>query len=55
MKVLGNLLGRRTSESNRTELIILIRPSVIYDGQDAQNVAQELRSKLWNLGASQAR
>jgi len=54
-KILGDLLGRRNRSGNRSELIILIRPSVIYDGQDAQNVANELRSKLWTLGASQAR
>ena len=37
------------------ELIILIRPSVIRGSEDAAQVADELRSKLWGLGASQAR
>ncbi len=30
----------------RTELIIFIRPTIIHDGVDASNVAEELRSKL---------
>ena len=52
---LGGLFGHKEVNSNRTELIILIRPQVIRGSEDAQNVAQELRSKLWGLGASQAR
>jgi general secretion pathway protein D len=52
---LGALFGRRGREGARTELIILIRPSVIRDSQDAQHVAEELRSRMWSLGASQAR
>ncbi len=52
---IGGLFGRRSTTNNRTELIILIRPSVIRGGEDAQHVAEDLRSRLWGLGASQAR
>jgi general secretion pathway protein D len=52
---IGGLFGRRLTSNNRTELIILIRPSVIRGSEDAAQVADELRSKLWGLGASQAR
>jgi general secretion pathway protein D len=52
---IGGLFGRRGTLNNRTELIILIRPSVIRGSEDAQQVAEELRSRLWGLGASQAR
>ena len=55
MKGVGALFGKTRGASNRSELIILIRPSVIRNGQDAQQVAEELRSRLWALGASQAR
>ena len=55
MRGLGGLFGRRSTLNNRTELIILIRPSVIRGSEDAQQVAEELRSRLWGLGASQAR
>jgi general secretion pathway protein D len=55
LRVIGNLFGSTNNENNRTELIILIRPSVIRESQDAQHVAEELRSKLWALGAAQAR
>ena len=51
----GALFGRRSVANNRTELIILIRPSVIRGSEDAQHVAEDLRSRLWGLGASQAR
>jgi general secretion pathway protein D len=53
--IIGGLFGQRGNSNNRTELIILIRPSVIRGGEDAQQVAEELRSRLWGLGASQAR
>ncbi|HEX9906117.1 MAG TPA: type II secretion system secretin GspD [Propylenella sp.] len=52
---IGNLFGRKSRFGVRNELVILIRPSVIRGGQDAQHVAEELRSRLWGLGASQAR
>ena len=51
----GALFGRKSRTGARNELIILIRPSVIRDGQDAQHVAEDLRSRMWSLGASQAR
>lgn len=51
----GNLFGSRLRDTGRTELIILIRPTVIRGSEDAQHVAEELRSRLWGLGASQAR
>jgi general secretion pathway protein D len=52
---LGALFGRRNNFNNRTELVIFIRPTVIRGSEDAQHVAEELRSRLWGLGASQAR
>ena len=55
MRGIGGLFGRRGNLNNRIELIILIRPSVIRGSEDAQHVAEELRSRLWGLGASQAR
>ncbi len=55
LRGIGALFGSRHQNTNRTELIILIRPSIIRDSQDAQHVAEDLRSRLWSLGASQAR
>jgi general secretion pathway protein D len=55
MPGLGALFGRRSTTNSRTELIILIRPSVIRGSEDAQHVAEELRQRLWGLWASQAR
>jgi general secretion pathway protein D len=55
MRGIGALFGRRGESTNRTELIILIRPTVIRDSYDAQRVAEDLRSRLWSLGASQSR
>jgi general secretion pathway protein D len=54
-KGLRNLLGNTSKVARRTELIILIKPTVIYEAQDAQHVAEELRSKMYTLGASQSR
>lgn len=44
---IGNLFGRTIKEAQRSELIILIRPSVVRDGHDARNVAEELKSRMW--------
>jgi general secretion pathway protein D len=55
MKGIGGLFGRTGRANNRTEVIILIRPSVIRESQDAQHVAEELRAKMWGLGSKQVR
>jgi general secretion pathway protein D len=43
---LGDAFGHQTNSTQRTELIIFIRPQIIRDGSDAHIVAEELRSKL---------
>ena len=50
VKGVGNLFGSTNRSNERTELLILIRPSVIRDGKDAQSVAEELQSRMWELG-----
>lgn len=50
LKTIGDLFGQNTGSSERTELIIFIRPQIIRDGIDAQLVAEELRSKLSIIG-----
>ncbi len=49
---IGKLFSQNTGSSERTELIIFIRPQIIRDGVDAQLVAEELRSKLSIIGSS---
>lgn len=46
IKTIGNLFATNDNQSNRTELIVFIRPQIIRNGLDAQLVAEELRSKL---------
>ncbi|NEU98621.1 type II secretion system protein GspD [Bradyrhizobium sp. UFLA 03-164] len=43
---LGDAFGHQSNGTQRTELIIFIRPQIIRNGSDAQVVAEELRSKL---------
>jgi general secretion pathway protein D len=43
---LGDAFGHQSNASQRTELIIFIRPQIIRNGSDAQVVAEELRSRL---------
>ena len=50
LRGVGNLFGSTNRSNERTELLILIRPSVIRDGKDAQTVAEELQSRMWELG-----
>ena len=50
---IGDGFSHQDKKGTRTELIIFIRPQIIRDGLDAQQVAEELRSKLrGSVGAS---
>ena len=50
---IGDGFSHQNKKGTRTELIIFIRPQIIRDGLDAQQVAEELRSKLrGSVGAS---
>jgi general secretion pathway protein D len=50
---LGDAFSRQGKKGTRTELIIFVRPQIIRDGNDASQVAEELRSKLrGSVGAS---
>jgi general secretion pathway protein D len=42
----GKVLGHTDKTTQRTELIMFIRPQIIRDGVDAARVAEELRSKM---------
>lgn len=42
----GNLFSSRTKNSDRTELLILLTPRVVYNLQDARALTEELRRKL---------
>ena len=42
----GALFSRTLGTSERTELIIFIRPQIIRNGVDAQRIAQDLRSRM---------
>ncbi len=45
--IIGSIFSNSTSKStDRTELIIFIRPQIIRDGADASRVAEELRAKM---------
>jgi general secretion pathway protein D len=55
MKGIGGLFGRTGKANRRTEVIILIRASVIRESQDAEQVAGELREKMWGLGSRKVR
>jgi len=50
LKTIGDLFAQNAGTSERTELIIFIRPQIIRDGIDAQLVAEELRAKLSIIG-----
>lgn len=51
LETIGSLFGTKRNQSDRTELIVLIRPVVIRQGQDAQHVAEELRARMWELNS----
>jgi general secretion pathway protein D len=44
--LLGNLVSNSTNGAKRTELIIFVKPQVIHDNVDAQEIAQELHRRM---------
>jgi general secretion pathway protein D len=44
--LLGNAFGTKDDQINRTELLILIRPRVVRDGEDARRATDEYRSRI---------
>ena len=47
--VVGALFGTQDEGLTRTELIVFLTPRVIGSAEDARDVTQELRSRLWSL------
>jgi general secretion pathway protein D len=43
---IGDLFGNTNNNKERTEIIVFVRPRIIRDGLDAQNVAEEFRNGL---------
>lgn len=52
--LVGKLFSQTTKDSDRTELVVLIRPVVIRNGQDARSVAEELRTRMPIIGSRDA-
>ncbi|MBB3227897.1 general secretion pathway protein D [Luteibacter sp. Sphag1AF] len=46
---IGNLFGQTSRQDGRTELIVLITPKVIANGEDAKRVADEFRQRFRSL------
>lgn len=46
LPVVGNLFGRSTEETRRTELLVLITPRVLSDEGDLRAVSSEIRSRM---------
>ncbi|MDF4005247.1 type II secretion system secretin GspD [Luteibacter sp. PPL552] len=49
LPLIGGLFGERTTEDVRTELLVLITPRVIANGQDARRVSEDYRRAFRSL------
>lgn len=47
--VIGNLFGRTSNNSNRTELLVFITPRVLRNEQDLRDVSSEMRARMKGL------
>ncbi len=43
---IGDLFGTTNGSKLRTEIIVFVRPRIIQNGLDAENVAEEFRARL---------
>jgi general secretion pathway protein D len=50
LPTVGDAFGNNSKEARRTELIVLIRPQIVRNGEDAQSVAEDLRTRMWAIG-----
>ncbi len=48
--LLGDLFAKNQTAANRTELIIFIRPHIIQEAVDAQEIAEQMRQKMLGAG-----
>jgi general secretion pathway protein D len=53
--VVGNLFKSSTNHRDRTEIIVLITPKVIYNSEDAHTVTQEYQDKFESLAPLRAK
>jgi general secretion pathway protein D len=51
---IGDLFGSTNGSTQRSEIIIFIKPQIIRNGLDAQSVAEEFRAKLSTMHSSRA-
>ncbi len=51
----GDAFANNNKGTIRNELVVLIRPQIVRNGEDAQSVAEDLRSKLWAIGQRERR
>jgi len=47
--VIGGLFGNKTASTDRQELLVLIRPTVIYNQEDARRITEEYRDRFQGL------
>jgi general secretion pathway protein D len=52
LRVVGDLFGTTNNSKTRSEIIVFVRPRLINDGIDAQNVAEEFRARLNTMHTS---
>ncbi len=49
LPIIGNLFGKTALSSNRTELLVIISPHVLFNEQDLRDISREMRSRLRGL------
>jgi general secretion pathway protein D len=49
ISTIGDLFASKTATSQRTEIIIFIRPQIIRNGDDHWTITEELRSRLLSM------
>ncbi len=49
LPVIGGLFGTKSSESDRTELLVVITPRVVFDDSDLRDVSREMRRQMRGL------
>ncbi len=51
---IGNLFGRTSEQSARTELVVMLTPRIVNNSLDAHNITRKIRNRLSPLGRSGA-
>ena len=55
LPIIGDATSTNSKTGKRSELVVLIKPTIIHSSDDAQTVAEDLRARMWALSGRETK